>query len=213
MIMGVNMIHLVTFLIAHSNSTMDKMVAFIDNIGGALYSNQHISEHLKDLQITRKKASMEAYQALDEGVQLRVYTFWNYPTPLGIFQVPLFRLIDFDEFGVTLERCSRTCGWALKVFHVRKDGHYKHGRGKLPSFLLSSLEIRPCHQTSAEVSHVLDVGFAASGQRGHRRTYSVIFARLFVQISRQMSLMGWMIIVFFCGIIFWYITRLTCTRL
>jgi hypothetical protein len=127
-IVGVDMIHLVTFLIAHSDSTMDKMVAFIYNKGGALYSNQCISKHLKDLEITRKKASMEAYQALDEGVQLKVYTFWNYPPPLGIFQVPLFRLIDFDEFGVTLERCNRTYGWALKVFCVCKDGHYKHGR-------------------------------------------------------------------------------------
>jgi hypothetical protein len=127
-IVRVNMIHLVTFLIAHSNSTMDEMAAFIYNKGGALYSNQHISEHLKDLEIMRKKASIKAYQALDEGVQLRVYTFWNYPPPLGIFQVPLFRLIDFDEFGVTLKRCNCTCVWALKVFHVRKDGHYKHGR-------------------------------------------------------------------------------------
>jgi hypothetical protein len=127
-IVGVDMIHLVNFLITHSNSTMIEMAAFIYNKGGALYSNQRISEHLKDLEITRKKASIEVYQALDEGVQLRMYTFWNYPSPLGIFQVPLFRLIDFDEFGVTLERCNRTCGWALKVFRVRKDGHYKHGR-------------------------------------------------------------------------------------
>ncbi len=90
-----------------------------------LYSDQRISKRLKDLAVTKKKASIEAYQALNEDVQLRVYTFWNYPPPLGIFQVPLFRLIDFDEFGVTLERCNRSCGWALKVFRVRKDGHYK----------------------------------------------------------------------------------------
>jgi hypothetical protein len=116
------MIHLASFLIAHSDSTMDEMAAFIYNKGGALYSNQRISERLKDLAITKKKASIEAYQALNEDVQLRVYTFWNYPPPLGIFQVPLFRLIDFDEFGTPL------CGWALKVFRVRKDGHYKVGR-------------------------------------------------------------------------------------
>ena len=121
-IVGVDMIHLATFLIAHSDSTRDEMAAFIYNKGGALYSNQRISERLKDLAITKKKASIKAYQALNEDVQLRVYTFWNYPPPLGIFQVPLFRLIDFDEFGTPL------CGWALKVFRVRKDGHYKVGR-------------------------------------------------------------------------------------
>jgi hypothetical protein len=96
------MIHLVTFLIAHSDSTMDEMVAFIYNKGGSLYSNQRISERLKDLAVTKKKASIEADQALNLDVQLRVYTFWNYPPPLGIFQVTLFSLIDFDEFGVTL---------------------------------------------------------------------------------------------------------------
>jgi len=127
-IVGVDMIHLATFLIAHSDSTMDEMAAFIYNEGGALYSNQRISERLKDLAVTKKKASIKAYQALNEVVQFRVYTFWNYPPPLGIFQVPLFRLIDFDEFGVTLEWCNRSCGWALEVFRVRKDGHYKIGR-------------------------------------------------------------------------------------
>jgi hypothetical protein len=122
------MIHLATFLIANSDSTMDEMAAFVYNEGGELYSNQHTSESLKDLAVTKKKASIEAYQALNEDVQLRVYTFWNYPPPLGIFQVPLFRLIDFDEFGVTLEWCNRSCGWALEVFRVRKDGHYKIDR-------------------------------------------------------------------------------------
>ena len=120
--------HLATFLIANSDSTMDEMAAFVYNEGGALYSNQHTSKSLKDLAVTKKKASIEVYQALNEDVQLRMYTFWNYPPPLGIFQVPLFRLIDFDEFGVTLEWCNRSCGWALEVFRVRKDGHYKIGR-------------------------------------------------------------------------------------
>jgi hypothetical protein len=32
-----------------------------------------------------------------------------------------------DELGITLEKCNRTGGWALKVFRVRKDGHYHHG--------------------------------------------------------------------------------------
>ena len=39
------------------------MAAFIYNKGGALYSNQQISERLKDLEITKKKASIEAFQA------------------------------------------------------------------------------------------------------------------------------------------------------
>jgi hypothetical protein len=83
-----DMIHLVTVIIAHSNATQDKMSAFIYNEGGKLYSKQRISEHFSNLEITKKKASIEAFQASDEEVQFRVFTFWNYPPPLEIFEVP-----------------------------------------------------------------------------------------------------------------------------
>jgi hypothetical protein len=36
-------------------------------------------------------------------------------------------MVDFDEFGVTLEKCNHTGGWAVAVHHVRKDRHYHHG--------------------------------------------------------------------------------------
>ena len=49
------------------------------------------------------------------------------PRPLGVRDEPRFKLIDVDEFGVTLEKCNRTGGWALKVFRVRTGGHYHHG--------------------------------------------------------------------------------------
>jgi hypothetical protein len=77
------MIHLVIFLIAQSNATQEEMAAFTYNKGGMLYSNQHISKQLHDLKITKKKASIEAFQALEEEVQFRVFTFWNYPLLLG----------------------------------------------------------------------------------------------------------------------------------
>ena len=102
----IDMFHLVTFLFAYSNATQDEMAAFIYNEGGTLYSNQRISKHLNDLKITKKKASIEAYQASDPKIQFRVYTYWNRPPPLRIFHVPLQKLIDIDKFGVTLERCN-----------------------------------------------------------------------------------------------------------
>jgi hypothetical protein len=49
------------------------------------------------------------------------------PPPLGVFEVLQRHLIDVDEFGVSLERCNRMGGWAMKVLHVWKDGHYHHG--------------------------------------------------------------------------------------
>ena len=39
-------------------------------------------------------------------VQFGVFTYWNCPPPLGIFEVRRRKLIDIDEFGVTLERCN-----------------------------------------------------------------------------------------------------------
>ena len=101
------MIHLITFLIAYPDSTQDKMAAFVYNEGGALYSKQRNSEHLDDLEITKKKASIKAFQASSAEVQFRVFTYWNCP-PLGIFEVRQRKLIDIDEFGVTLERCNAT---------------------------------------------------------------------------------------------------------
>ena len=103
----------------HSSTTRDER--------GELYSVDAISRRLKDLGISKKRASTEAYQALCNDVQFRVYCFWNYGLPLGIFQVPRRKLIDIDEFGMTMEKCNRTGGWALKVFWVRKDGHYHFG--------------------------------------------------------------------------------------
>ena len=105
-----DMIHLVTFLVAHSDSTQDEMAAFVYNEGGALYSKQRISEHLDSLEITKKKASIKAFQASSAEVQFRVFTYWNCPPPLGIFEVRRRKLIDMDEFGVTLERCNAMAG-------------------------------------------------------------------------------------------------------
>ena len=126
-VVGVDMINLVTFLRAWPEATLDEMAVFLYNEGGPLYSKKRLSERLAELEITKKRASTEAYQAQREDVQFRVWSFFNCPSPLGIFQVPRRKLIDVDEFGITMEKCNRTEGWALRVFRVRKDGHYHFG--------------------------------------------------------------------------------------
>ena len=118
---------LVAFLIAYPDATLDEMATFIFNEGGGLYSTQIISKRLDELQITRKKASIEAYQAQRDDVQERVWNWFNTGPPTGIMGVPRRKLIDIDEFGVTLERCNRKSGWAPIFSRVRKDGHYQHG--------------------------------------------------------------------------------------
>ena len=126
-IVGVDLINLVTFLRAWPESQLEEMAVFLYNEGGPLYSVDVISKRLAELEITKKRASTEAYQAQREDVQFRVWSFFNCPSPLGIFQVPRRKLIDVDEFGITMEKCNRTGGWALSVFRVRKDGHYHFG--------------------------------------------------------------------------------------
>ena len=126
-VVGVDLLNLVTYITAWPDATLDEMAAFIYNEGGDLYSRQAISNRLKDLDITRKKASTEGYQTQRPDVEFRVWSFWNCPPPAGVLGVPRRKLIDFDEFGVSLEKCNRTGGWAVKVLRVRKDGHYHHG--------------------------------------------------------------------------------------
>ena len=126
-IVGVDLLSLVTYLTAWPDATIDEMAAFIYNEGGDLYSRQTISRRLGEMEITKKRASTEGYQTQRPDVQFCVWSFWNCPLPLGVFQVLRRMLIDVDEFGVTLEKCNRTGGWAVKVLRVRKDGHYHHG--------------------------------------------------------------------------------------
>jgi hypothetical protein len=126
-VVEVDLLNLVTFLRAWPEATLKEMAIFIYNEGRPLYSKQVLSMHLTKLSILKKRDSSEAYQGQREDVQYRVWSFWNEPSPTGIFQVPQCQLIDVGKFGITIQKCNPTGGRALKVFHVQKDGHYHHG--------------------------------------------------------------------------------------
>ena len=126
-IIGTKLLNLVTYITAWPDANLDKMVAFIFDEGGGLYSRQAISQRLAELDRTKKVASTEGYQTQHPDVQFCVWGFWNCPPPLGVFQVPRQKLLDVDEFGLTFEKCNRTLGLAVVVHRVRKDGHYHHG--------------------------------------------------------------------------------------
>lgn len=126
-LVGVDMINLVNFINTWPDATTDEIAAHIYNEGGDLYDRQTISKRLAELEITRKKASTEAYQAFTPENQFKVYVFFNLPPPLGVVTIQRRKLIDVDEFGLSLEKCNRTKGWALICYRVRKEGHYKDG--------------------------------------------------------------------------------------
>ena len=109
-IVGTDLIDLVVFFFAHPDATINEITAYLYNEEGDMYSSQQNSKRLKELGITKKIASVEAYQAQAEAVQHRVYCFWNRAPPHGIVQVPHRMLIDADKFGVTIERCNRKRG-------------------------------------------------------------------------------------------------------
>ena len=118
---------MVIFILAWPDATLDEIATFVYNQGGELFSRPAMSKRFADLEITTKAAATDAYQSQTEEVQFRLQTFFNMPRPMGICGEPRYKLIDVDEFGITLEKLNRTRGWALKVHRVRKDGHYHHG--------------------------------------------------------------------------------------
>jgi hypothetical protein len=75
------MINLAVLLFAHPDASCGEITAHFYNKGGGVYFNQTISRRLKELDITQKIASVEAYQAQSEQVQCRVYAFWNCAPP------------------------------------------------------------------------------------------------------------------------------------
>jgi len=87
-VVGVDLLNLVTYITAWPDATLAEMAAFIYNERGDLYSRQAIFNRLKDLNITRKKASTEGYQTQRPDVEFRVWSFWTCPPPVGALGVP-----------------------------------------------------------------------------------------------------------------------------
>jgi hypothetical protein len=60
-IVGTDIINLVVLQFAHPDVSCGKIAAHLYSEGGEMYSDQTISERLKELDITQKIASVEAY--------------------------------------------------------------------------------------------------------------------------------------------------------
>jgi len=109
-VVGIDMLNLTCFIIAQSDATLYEIAVHLYNEGGDLYSIKVLSKRLKELQISKKKTSTEAYQARTTVDHFRAYTFWNFPPALGVKGVSRIKLIDADEFGLTLEKSNWTGG-------------------------------------------------------------------------------------------------------
>ena len=151
-LVGADQLLLVLAITIYPDSNEDEIATFIYNEGGGLYPNSTLSNRLKELNISRKVVSTEAYQAFSPSNLFKVELFWTRPPPLGVRTIPRRKFIDVDEFGVELNRCNRTKGWAIKFYQIRKAGHYsrthkltvligiKPGDPRLPANLPGSIE-------------------------------------------------------------------------
>lgn len=156
------------FIYIYPSATLKEIAAFLYTNTGNLYSDQLISRRLKDLDVTRKKASTEAYQAFSPQALLRLQLFFTRPPPLGVYGVRRRKLIDMDEFGVAIQDCNRSPGFSHRSLRIRKPGHYcrdtkitvimaiEPGNPELPAHVDGSVEnprrrirVRPYSGTTA----------------------------------------------------------------
>lgn len=119
---------MVLYLTAYPDALQDEIAAFIAEHGDAIYSKSTISDRMRDLKYSRKRASIEAYQAFLPQNILKRDLFFNQPPPLGVNGQERRRLTDTDEASVSLEQCNRKDGVSHTSIRVRKAGHYTRGK-------------------------------------------------------------------------------------
>ena len=123
-IVGADQLLAVTCITIWPDSTTDEVALFIYNEGGGVFTRGQVARRLKELGVTRKVGSTEAYEAFTPQNLFRAELFWTRSPPLGVVSIERRRFIDVDEFGVCLTRCNRKRGYAISFYRVRKPGHY-----------------------------------------------------------------------------------------
>ena len=88
------------------DSTTDGITTFIYNEGGGVHTRDQVSRRLKDMDVTWKVESTEAYEAFSPECLLCTERFWNRPPLLGVVRIDRRRLIIVDEFAVSLNKCN-----------------------------------------------------------------------------------------------------------
>ena len=119
-LVGFDQLLLVIFLYAFPNAEADE----IGNESGSLYDWQTISNWMKELKISQKVASCEAYQAYTLQNCAHAWWFWTLPPPLGVTGVQHCQLIDVDEAGFELSCINWRQGYSATLIHIQKMGHY-----------------------------------------------------------------------------------------
>jgi hypothetical protein len=114
---GYDLFLLALYRIVFPKATAAEVNAFLyranyGNVHFRFYSSSQITEAEKRINLTRKKGSTTAYQALlPVNVQKR-WVFWNFPYPYGIADICRQDIINLDECGVEVQSGDRSWGKA-----------------------------------------------------------------------------------------------------
>ena len=103
-------------------ATSDELATFIHANGGGVYSRQSISRRCSQLDVSRKKASKESYNAFTADSIERLNWFITLPPPLGVVDVPNHQLIDIDEAGFFLKKSNSK---TRKRTHIMQSEEYR----------------------------------------------------------------------------------------
>ena len=96
---------------AYPESRIGEMRVFIANASnGRVFSRGQVSCRLAELDITRKRASTEAYQAYSPVNLHKRDVFFNHPLPFGIANAERRSFLDTDECGLELQSYNRGGG-------------------------------------------------------------------------------------------------------
>eukprot|EP00536_Pseudo-nitzschia_multiseries_P001389 jgi/Psemu1/3282/gm1.3282_g len=113
LLVGPALVSLVVCIIIYPQAQLDEIAMCLYNDGAGLYSNQLISQRLKELQITNKKPGIEAFKAYSPANMRREFLFWNRQLPIGVVGIPRKHFIDVDEFAMEAKRLNWSNSWGI----------------------------------------------------------------------------------------------------
>ena len=130
---GQDLVFLALYRMLFPKCTHAEINAFLyrSNLGNPLfqfYSPSQICRAEALIDLTRKKGSTTAYQALLPRNLMKRFQYWNYAFPVRIADISRSQIIDLDECGVFVETtASRKYGKSYNGFRVRETGAYSKG--------------------------------------------------------------------------------------
>eukprot|EP00536_Pseudo-nitzschia_multiseries_P007271 jgi/Psemu1/17435/gm1.17435_g len=128
LLVGPALVSIVVCIIVYPQAQLNEIAMYLYNDGVGLYSNQLISQRLKERQITNKKLSIKAFKTYSPANMRRKFLFWNRQLPIGVIGIPWKHFIDVDEFAMEAKWLNKSNSCAICFRRVRTVGNYEKGQ-------------------------------------------------------------------------------------